>query len=240
MIEIKEVNIEEVLNVHKNIPEFYDVIPEKEYFENRYKGREKLIIVAYYDGIPAGYIIGYDKFQDNKSFYCWMTGVDVNYRRLGILTQLMDYQTNWAKDKGYHILKIKTRNTRREMLSFLIRNGFYFTDVQTKENIKDNRINLQKDIVNEIPNTQIVTSNNINKLIESTNDIKNILMQLLDFEKEKEEIHLIHRKDMKKLLNCSDITIAKMFNREDFPGIMIGEHKVEKSALKKWLQERRV
>lgn len=216
MIEIKEVNIEEVLKVHKNIPEFYDTIPEKEYFENRYKGREKLIIVAYYDGIPVGYIIGYDKFQDNKSFYCWMAGVDVNYRRLGILTHLMDYQTNWAKDKGYHILKIKTRN------------------------IKDNRINLQKDIVNEIPNTQIVTSNDINKLIESTNDIKNILMQLLDFEKEKEEIHLIHRKDMKKLLNCSDITIAKMFNREDFPGIMIGEHKVEKSALKKWLQERRV
>ena len=92
-----------------------------------------------------------------------MTGVDVNYRRLGILTQLMDYQTNWAKDKGYHILKIKTRNTRREMLSFLIRNGFYFTDVETKENIKDNIINLQKDIVNEIPNTQIVTSNDINK-----------------------------------------------------------------------------
>ena len=35
-----------------------------------------------------------NKFQDNKSFYCWMTGVDVNYRRLGILTKLMDYQTN--------------------------------------------------------------------------------------------------------------------------------------------------
>lgn len=45
---------------------------------------------------------------------------------------------------------------------------------------------------------------------------------------------------MKKLLNCSDINIAKIFNREDFPGIMIGEHKVEKSALKKWIQERRV
>ncbi len=94
MIEIKEVNIEEVLKVHRNIPEFYKLIPKKDYFENRYKRREKLIIVAYYNGIPAGYIIGYDKFQDNKSFYCWMAGVDVNYRRLGILTQLMDYQTN--------------------------------------------------------------------------------------------------------------------------------------------------
>lgn len=240
MIEIKEVNIEEVLKVHKNIPEFYDTIPKKEYFENRYKRREKLIIVAYYNGIPAGYIIGYDKFQDNKSFYCWMAGVDVNYRRLGILTQLMDYQINWSKNKGYHILKIKTRNNRREMLSFLIRNGFYFTDVETKENIQNNRINLQKDIINETSNTQIITTNDIKELIESAKDIKNILMQLLNFEKEKNEITLIPRKDMKSLLNCSDITVAKMFNREDFPAIMIGEHKVEKSALKKWLQDRRV
>ncbi len=240
MIEIKEVNIEEVLKVHRNIPEFYELIPKKDYFENRYKRREKLIIVAYYNGIPAGYIIGYDKFQDNKSFYCWMAGVDVNYRRLGILTQLMNYQTNWAKTKGYCILKIKTRNNRREMLSFLIRNGFYFTDIETKENIKDNRINLQKDIVSEIQNTQIITTNDIKELIESTKDIKNILMQLLNFEKEKNEITLIPRKDMKSLLNCSDITVAKMFNREDFPAIMIGEHKVEKSALKKWLQDRRV
>lgn len=233
MIEIKEVDIEEVLKVHRNIPEFYELIPKKDYFENRYKRREKLIIVAYYNGIPVGYIIGYDKFQDNKSFYCWMAGVDVNYRRLGILTQLMDYQTNWAKTKGYSILKIKTRNNRREMLSFLIRNGFYFTDIETKENIKDNRINLQKDIVNEIQNTQIITTNDIKELIKSTKDIKSILMQLLDFDKEKDEITLIPRKDMKSLLNCSDITVAKMFSREDFPAIMIGEHKVEKSALKK-------
>ena len=137
-------------------------------------------------------------------------------------------------------MKIKTRNNRQEMLSFLIRNGFYFTDIETKENIKDNRINLQKDLVNEIQNTQIITTNDIKELIESTKDIKSILMQLLDFEKEKDEITLIPRKDMKSLLNCSEITVAKIFNREDFPAIMIGEHKVEKSALKKWLQNRRV
>ncbi len=153
MIEVKEVNLEEVIRVHRNIPEFYDTIPKKEYFEDRYKNKEKLIIVAYYNGVPAGYIIGYDKFQDTESFYCWMAGVDVNYRRLGILTELMNYQINWAKNKGYHILKIKTRNNRREMLSFLIRNEFYFTGVENKENIKDNRINLQKDIVNEISNS---------------------------------------------------------------------------------------
>lgn len=147
MIEIKEVDIEEAMNVHSKILEFNDLEPKKEYFENRYKNRDKLIIVAYYNDVPAGYIIGYDKFQDNESFYCWMAGVNTNYRRLGILTQLMQYLMDWASQRGYNILKIKTRNNRPEMLSFLVKNGFYFTDIEEREDIKDNRINLQKDII---------------------------------------------------------------------------------------------
>lgn len=146
MIEIKEVDIKEAIKVHKNIKEFNETKPEKEYFENRYKDREKLIIVAYYNNVPAGYIIGYDKFQDGKNFYCWMAGVDSKFRKLGILTKMMQYQENWAKQKGYSILKIKTRNNRREMLSFLVKHNFNFLSVEKRDNIQDNRINLQKEI----------------------------------------------------------------------------------------------
>ena len=146
MIEIKEVDIKEAIKVHKNIKEFNETKPEKEYFENRYRDREKLIIVAYYNNVPAGYIIGYDKFQDGKNFYCWMAGVDSKFRKLGILTKMMQYQENWAKKKGYSILKIKTRNNRREMLSFLVKHNFNFLSVEKRDNIQDNRINLQKEI----------------------------------------------------------------------------------------------
>ena len=79
------------------------------------------------------------------------------------------------------------------LISFLIRNGFYFTDVEPKVN----------------------------------------------FEKEKNDINFVPRKDIKSLFKCTDTTVAKLFNGPDFLAIMIGEHKVEKSALKKWLQERR-
>lgn len=146
MIEVREVSIEEVLKVHKNIIEFDEMSPKKEAFEDRYKGKQNLIIVAYYNDFPIGYIIGYDRFEDNESFYCWMAGVDVNYRRLGALKALMEYQIKWAKEKGYKKLKIKTRNNRREMLSFLVKNDFNFTSVEEKENIRENRINLEKDI----------------------------------------------------------------------------------------------
>ena len=84
------------------------------------------------------------------------------------------------------------------------------------------------------------SNNEILDLIQIMKDIRDCLVQIIDFEKEKDEINLIPRKDIKSIFNCTDTTVAKMFNREDFPAIMIGEHKVEKTALKKWLQERRI
>lgn len=144
MIEIKEVDINEAIEVHKSVLEFNETEPKPEYFENRYKNKDKLIIVAYYNNIPIGYVIGYDKYEDEESFYCWMAGVNNNYRRQGALKALMNYQIKWARDKGYKKLKIKTRNNRREMLSFLVKADFYFTSVEPKERIQDYRINLEK------------------------------------------------------------------------------------------------
>jgi len=71
-------------------------------------------------------------------------------------------------------------------------------------------------------------------------DIRDYLAQLVNFQKEQDEISFIARKDIKSIFNCTDVTVAKIFNREDFPAIMIGEHKIEKTALKKWTQERRI
>ncbi len=142
---IKETTLEEALKVHKNVLEFDDTNPSKEVFENRYQDAENLIIVAYYQRNPIGYMIGYDRFKDNKeNFYCWMAGVDFRYRRMGTLKKLMQYQENWAREKGYKNLRIKTRNNRREMLSFLVKSEFYFMSVEEQEKIENNRINLVK------------------------------------------------------------------------------------------------
>lgn len=56
----------------------------------------------------------------------------------------MQYQENWAREKGYKNLRIKTRNNRREMLSFLVKSEFYFMSVEEQEKIENNRINLVK------------------------------------------------------------------------------------------------
>ncbi len=140
MIQVKEVSIDEVLKVHERVTEFDK--KTKQDFVERYQDKDPLIIVAYYQNIAIGYIVGYDKFEDG-SYYCWMAGVDNNYRRNGALTNLINYTIDWMKDKKYTTLKIKTRNNRREMLSFLVKRGFYFTSVEERENIEDNRISLE-------------------------------------------------------------------------------------------------
>ncbi len=143
-IVVKEVPIEEAVKVNVSIVEFDEPYP-KECFEERYKGKEKLIIAAYLGNQPAGYMVGYDKFGDG-SFYCWMAGVNPKFRGKGVLKALMDYQENWAKKKGYKKIKIKTRNNRREMLAYLVKYGFWFTGVDPRPKIEDNRIMLEKDI----------------------------------------------------------------------------------------------
>ena len=145
-IVVREVPIDEAVKVNRNVIEFDGKDTKAEDFERRYQDKDKLIIVAYYENIPIGYIIGYDRDNDG-SFYCWMAGVDNNYRRLGALTALMNYQMDWAKKKGYNKLKIRTRNNRREMLSFLVKNGFNFVSVENREDITENRINLEHDLI---------------------------------------------------------------------------------------------
>ena len=145
-IVVREVPIDEAVKVNRNVIEFDGKDTKAEDFERRYQDKDKLIIVAYYENVPIGYIIGYDRDNDG-SFYCWMAGVDNNYRRLGALTALMNYQMDWAKKKGYNKLKIRTRNNRREMLSFLVKNGFNFVSVENREDITENRINLEHDLI---------------------------------------------------------------------------------------------
>ena len=54
---VKEVKIEEVVKVNETITEFEPY--SKEYFENRYKNKDTLIIVAYLNDKLAGYMVGY-------------------------------------------------------------------------------------------------------------------------------------------------------------------------------------
>lgn len=141
---VKEDSIDVAATVHATVPEF-DKPAGTEYFEDRYKGKQHVIFVAYLNEKPIGYMISYDKFGDD-SIYCWMAGVNPEFRKKGALTNLMEKLESWCKENSIHTIHIKTRNRRREMLNYLVKNGYLLAEVLPEPKIEDNRILLQKSV----------------------------------------------------------------------------------------------
>ena len=141
---IKEDLIDVVVEITKSIFEFESVY-DKYHFESHYKKKDKLILVAYIDNIPVWFIVAYDKYDD-KSIYCWMAWVKPKYRRLGVFSKLMQHLKAWTKDNNYKSIKLKSRNNRRAMLWYLIKEWYNMLEVYTYHQVKDNRILFEKEI----------------------------------------------------------------------------------------------
>ena len=142
-IVVKEVDLPTAYTVHETIVEFKDGNYTFDKFKERIAGKKSLILVAFIDEKPAGYMVGYKRY-DADTFYCWMTGTSPMYRKRGVLKALMQYFETWTKNQGYTKLRIKTRNARREMLSFLVKNNFLFRKVIVKTNPMESEIRLEK------------------------------------------------------------------------------------------------
>lgn len=142
MIEIKEISgFEPALRILKQIPEFSDGFSIGE-FEKRLQN-DAVILMAWYNGIPAGCKIGYNHFK-NKVFYSWLGGVLPEFRRNGLAQQLQEKMELIAKDRGYEFIRFKTRNRFAAMISLGLKNGFRIIDFIPKENAMESRIILQK------------------------------------------------------------------------------------------------
>lgn len=145
-IVIKEVSLEEALKVFPKIKEWNR--PEAgtiEYCNKRIENSEHhLILAAYIGGENVGYLIGYEK---KCNFYCWVVAVEEKYRRIGILTKMMDIFENRAKQLGYGKITLKTLNNKREMLSYLVKNKWNFTDIIKNKNVIQNEIVAEKKIL---------------------------------------------------------------------------------------------
>lgn len=141
---IKETSLAESLKVFSKIPEWDR--PEAgtiEFCENKIDNHKSLILSAYVKEENVGYLIAYEK---NDAFYCWVVAVAPNYRRRGILTSMMEIFENYAKENNYKKVTLKTVNNKREMLSYLIKNGWNFIEIKTKNTVILNEILVEKDI----------------------------------------------------------------------------------------------
>ena len=142
IIEIKEDSLEKVVALSQQIPEFHNPHGLATY-QKRLKNVPSIILVAYVNGIPAGFKVGYER---DGYFYSWMGAILPNYRRLGIARKLAEKQEDWARSKGYPHVTFKTRNGLKPMLLFALNRGFNIIDIQQRETVEAYRIILRKQL----------------------------------------------------------------------------------------------
>lgn len=139
-LEIKEADIETVVALSQQIPEFIQPHGAEEYYK-RLTGVPHLILVAYIEDHPVAFKVGYER---EDYFYSWMGGVLPVYRRFGIAQALADAQETWARAQGHSHIIFKTRNSHKAMLLFAIKNGFNIIEIEKRDSVEDYRILLQK------------------------------------------------------------------------------------------------
>lgn len=144
-IVVKETELKEALRVFPKIVEFdRKEAGTVEYCKNKIGNNKNLILTAYVNDDIAGYLIAYEK---NNSFYCWCAAVSPQYRRLGILTSMMQKYEDFARTNKISKLTIKTVNDKRQMLAYLVKNNWNFIEVIENSEVIKNEIRLEKIIL---------------------------------------------------------------------------------------------
>ena len=146
-IEIKESLslFDQAHSIHQQIPEFQNQSSTYDELLVRInKAKHPLVLVAYADNQPVGYLMGYERYQG--SFYIWLAGVLPSHRRHRILDRLVKQTEQWANKANLRSLNVKTRNRFKSMLLFLISHDFKLIDIDKKQSVDDHRLIFEKQL----------------------------------------------------------------------------------------------
>jgi len=114
------------------------------FFKNRIHNKEKLVsAMAFHEGKLVGFKIGY--LYNKSTFYSWVGGVLLTYRKKGIAMQLARLQEDFVKDKGYLKIRTKSMNRFKAMMIINLKNGFNIIQVYTND-IGQTKIVFEKSI----------------------------------------------------------------------------------------------
>jgi GNAT superfamily N-acetyltransferase len=76
------------------------------------------MLLAALDKLPVGFFIGFE--LKPSVYFAWLYGVDPEFRRQGIATQLMDAGHAWAESHQYSVIRFECHNQHRPMLHLAI------------------------------------------------------------------------------------------------------------------------
>ena len=142
MITIREGDIDEVISLMQQLPEFTNPYSKDELKKRLLAAH--LMLVAEIEDDLVGFKCGYDRDLGSMKFYSWLGGVLPKYRKMGIAKLLLNKMVDWCRDRRYEVLEFKTFNEHKGMLIFSLKNGFEIVDVRYSEKDDRKRIVLQK------------------------------------------------------------------------------------------------
>ena len=138
---INHATLGEIVSLYHRITEF--TLPvDNAALQQRISASAACALIAYVGEEPAGFKLGYAPEKD--TFYSWLGGVLPAYRRDGVAQALLEAQENWAKEKGYKSISVKTRNSFPAMLMMLVKNGYQVVELEKKGEVVDYRLVLRK------------------------------------------------------------------------------------------------
>lgn len=109
-------------------------------YEKKLEGKDPIIFVAEENGKIVGSSISYG---EGDKFYLWVLGVLKDYRSKGIASKLLDLREQYAKENNFKKIYTKVYNVSKEMLSLLIKRGYFIVDINKNDNIKHTAVILE-------------------------------------------------------------------------------------------------
>ena len=111
----------------------YEIFGTADELINKMTSKPRLVVVTAMEGNQViGYKMGYE--LDTYTFYSWLGGVRIKYRKYGIASKLMEIQHQYVREQGYHVVQTKTMNKWRNMLILNIKSGFDVMSTYTDKN----------------------------------------------------------------------------------------------------------
>lgn len=142
-LEYKVGSIDDLLVIENQIPEF--ATPRKgEEVVDKLRDKQHLLLVAYAQGMPVGYKLGYE--LPNNEFYSWLGAVIPEYRGKGTAKQLLVMQETWCKAQGYSAIRVKSRNLFKNMLLMLISRDYQIVKCEQINGSLDCKIHFYKQL----------------------------------------------------------------------------------------------
>lgn len=141
MLEITTASLSDILAAHALIPEF--TLGGEAYFRERLDGRTSVSLIARDGDRIAGYGICY---LEGETAYVWLAGTAPGYRGRGVYQRIFEDIRTWAKEQGAVRLRLKTRNTYRAMLGWLVKNDFLFVEIERHEDPLQNRVLAEREV----------------------------------------------------------------------------------------------